>query len=197
RPGDEAEPDAAPREDLLLAPVGLAQPPPGPVPPHASPEPAARREGRRPRSRGGKPEEQEGPSLDPVTAPKEPSEFRPIAKTLAPGQGGPSPRERRPRHASRSAAGDLSPAVASAPCVRPSSTSAPGTHASSSAGAGSAGRSASRAAPPHRDVSRTAHPCYRPASGPSSVAALPCAPAAPPPDRREGLPTPGPRALVG
>jgi hypothetical protein len=96
RPGsrDEAEPQPRPWQEGRLTAVGLPEPPARPVPPYASPQLPAGREGCRPPTRSGAPQEHEARALDAAPPAEQPLKLPPIAQPLPAGQG-------RPGHAGR------------------------------------------------------------------------------------------------
>src|SRR5262249_29567624 len=98
-PRDKAEAKPRPREQGLLAPVGLPEPPPRPVPPHAPAELAAGCEGGRAAALGRQPQQQEGRSLDPAPAAEQPLKLAANPQALPARQRRPAPRDRG--HATR------------------------------------------------------------------------------------------------
>src|SRR5262249_11422148 len=99
-PRDEAEAKPRPREQALLAPEGLREPLPRPVPPAATPELAARGEGGRAATRSGQPQQHEGRPLDPAPPAEQPLKLAAGPQALPARQRRPAaPRDRG--HATR------------------------------------------------------------------------------------------------
>jgi hypothetical protein len=155
---NEADTDTRRGQEAPPPSIRLAEPPPGPVPDHAAPEPATGGEAHGAWARLAHPEQHERRAFHPGPPPEQLIEFGPGPEPLSPRKhraGG-----RRPRHgASRRV--DAAPwrADASAPFGRLWSPSARGTHASWPAGDDSVGTSASRVPPHGRDAH--SRPSYR------------------------------------